>query len=270
MKVVFKVCCAPETDSQNVTLSSENGHTNNDSKVNQVSHQNGVKLNQYPQNNRGTSINTDTQSLNNDGRVPTLTINTSNGGGNFVQSTMTWLSRNGDGYGGGGGGGGGNYPHSTPITSTVSVQQYYPHPTSSRPFINSAINNKNNKNNNIYNKNNSNNNYNHSNYAPSHKPTKKTSKKICIFPVDTITIFLYQCNTHIDENISITFCFHISDVRAYRTHPYMYIYISWHIIFASVIFVSPNTSHQYCIYPNSSRFYFSASSSCSSSSSFIR
>lgn len=176
MKVVFKVCCAPETDSQNVTLSSENGHTNNDSKVNQVSHQNGVKLNQYPQNNRGTSINTDTQSLNNDGRVPTLTINTNNGGGNFAQSTMTWLSRNGDSYGGGGGGGGGgNYPHSTPITSTGAVPQYYPHPTSSRPFINSAIN-KNNKNNNIYNKNNSNNNYNHSNYAPSHKPTKKTSK----------------------------------------------------------------------------------------------
>lgn len=182
MKVVFKVCCAPETDSQNITLSSENGHTNNDSKVNQVSHQNGVKLNQYPQNNRGTSINTDTQSMNNDGRVPTLTINTNNGGGNFAQSTMTWLSRNGDSYGGGGGGG--NYPHSTPITSTVAVQQYYPHPTSSRPFINSAIN-KNNKNNNIYNKNNSNNNYNHSNYAPSHKPTKKTSKKICIFPIST-------------------------------------------------------------------------------------
>lgn len=194
MKVVFKVCCAPENDSQNVTLSSsssENGHTNNDSKVNQVSHQNGVKLNQYPQNNRGTSINTDT--LNNDGRVPTLTINTSNGGGGgqFVQSTMTWLSRNGDSYGGGGGGGG---PHSTPITSTVSVQQYYPHPTSSRPFINSAINNKNNKNNNIYNKNNSNNNYNHSNYAPSHKPTKKTSKKISTFYF--IYFYFYFIHTH--------------------------------------------------------------------------
>lgn len=188
MKVVFKVCCAPETDSQNVTLSSENGHTSNDSKVNQVSHQNGVKLNQYPQNNRGTSINTDTQSLNNnDGRVPTLAINTSNGGGNFVQSTMTWLSRNGDSYGGGGAG---NYPQSTPITSTLSVQQYYPHPTSSRPFINSAINNKNNKNNNIYNKNNSNNNYNHSNYAPSHKPTKKTSKQIYLF-LFTLKISFY-------------------------------------------------------------------------------
>lgn len=154
MKVVFKVCCAPEAESQNVTLSSssssaENEHTNSDNKVSQ----NGIKLNQYPQNSRGTSINTD----NNDGRVPTLTINT--------QSTMTW--RTGDNYNGGGRGGSGNGgpSYSTPISSTASVLQPYPHPTSSRPVINK------NKPNNIH-KTNSN----YSNYTPSHKPTKKTSE----------------------------------------------------------------------------------------------
>lgn len=97
-------------------------------------------------------------------RSPSLTINTSNA----VKSTMTWLSRENDGNGG--------YRHSIPITSTISVQQYNPHPTSStRPFI--TINNsKFNRNNN--NKNFNNNNFNHSNNAPSHKPTKKTSKCI--------------------------------------------------------------------------------------------
>lgn len=102
-------------------------------------------------------------------RTPSLTINTSNA----VRSTMTWLSRENDGNGG--------YRHSVPITSTISVQQYHPHPTSSRPFINSAINNsKFNKNSNSNNnKNFNNNNFNHSNNAPSHKPTKKTSKCSC-------------------------------------------------------------------------------------------
>lgn len=99
---------------------------------------------------------------NNEGRIPPITINTSN-----VKSTMTWMPRDNDGNG---------YRHSIPVTSTISVQQYHPHPTSSRPVINSAINankfNKNNNNNKSYN----NNNYNHSNNAPSHKPTKKTSK----------------------------------------------------------------------------------------------
>lgn len=180
MKVVFKVCCAPETESQNVTLTSTEGgqtneNNNNNSKTtNQVSsQQNGGKNNQYStnSNDRSTSINAETQSSNNDGRVPPLTINTNNnGGGNIVQSTVTWLSRNGDAYNSGGNG----YQHSTSITPTISVQQYYPHPTPSRPFINSAINK--NKNNNNYSKNYSNNNYNHSNYAPSHKPTKKTSE----------------------------------------------------------------------------------------------
>lgn len=89
---------------------------------------------------------------------------------------MTWLSRDNDGSGG--------YRHSIPITSTISVQQYHPHPTSSRPFINSAINKFNkNPNNNNNNKNyNNNNNYNHSNNAPSLKPTKKTSK-LHIYPI---------------------------------------------------------------------------------------
>lgn len=83
---------------------------------------------------------------------------------------MTWLSRDNDGNGG--------YRHSIPITSTISVQSYYPHPTSSRPSsinsdrtVNSKFNNKN-----TNNKNFNNNNFTHSNNAPSHKPTKKTSK----------------------------------------------------------------------------------------------
>lgn len=196
MKVVFKVCCAPETDSRNATTtsSSENGHT--DSKT-QIHANAGNKQNQYPQNNRGTSINTDTQSSS-DGRVPQLTINTSNGG-NIVQSTMTWMSRNDDSNNNNVG----NYPHSTPITSTGSAQQYYPHPTSSRPFINSAINNKNNKNNNNYSKNNNNNNnYNHSNFAPSHKPTKKISKYTSsILILFIFRVFEYQYGIFVDIHL---------------------------------------------------------------------
>lgn len=118
----------------------------------------------------GTMINTNASSSNNDGRIPPLSINTS------VKSTMTWLTRDNDGSSGAGGVG------YRPPSSTISVQQYHPHnngypPTSSRPFINSAINvNKYNKNNNNNNKSYNNNNYNHSNNAPSHKPTKKTSE----------------------------------------------------------------------------------------------
>ncbi|XP_031640107.1 hybrid signal transduction histidine kinase E [Contarinia nasturtii] len=145
MKVVFKVCCAPETETQNATQTS---------------------LDIAPKTNSTTTIMGNATGE----RTPSLTINTSNA----VKSTMTWLPRENDGNSG--------YRHSNPITSTISVQQYHPHPTSSRPSsINSAINNSkfknnNNNNNNNNNKNFNNNNFNHSNNAPSHKPTKKTSE----------------------------------------------------------------------------------------------
>lgn len=119
-------------------------------------------------------------------RSPVLTINA----GNAVKSTMTWLSRDNEGNG---------YRNSIPISSTISVQQYHPHPTSSRPFINSAINSsKYNKSNN--NKNFSNNNFNNSNNAPSHKPTKKTSKchqmpfvePLCLINRSSFVIYSYS------------------------------------------------------------------------------
>lgn len=163
MKVVFKVCCAPENDSQNVT-SSGNGHNSNVNTNNQVHHENGGKIN-HSNGSRGTSINTNLDKQNghgSGGRVPPLLINTSNNNsGNVVQSTMSWpswSSNNGDNFGNGG-----SYLHSTPITSTLSAQQYYPHQTSPRPNVNSPVNNN-------------------SNFAPSHKPTKKTSKYfLCTF-----------------------------------------------------------------------------------------
>lgn len=163
MKVVFKVCCAPENDLQNVT-SSGNGHHHNSNvnTNNQVHHENGGKIN-HSSGNRGTSINTNLDKQNADGtsgRVPPLLINTSNNyTGNVVQSTMSWPSwsgNNGDSFGGG------SYLHSTPLTSTLSAQQYYPHQTSPRPNVNSPVNNN-------------------SNFAPSHKPTKKTSKSFSLF-----------------------------------------------------------------------------------------
>lgn len=139
MKVVFKVCCAPEE--QNNTTSSNHGSS-------------------------GVSINTD---IDTDNRVPSspsssssqsslssATVHsTSNGGhlvppiintniSNVVQSTMSWP--------------GWSHPQRTPITTTLSVQKFYPHVTSPRPNINSA------------------NTHNTSSYSPSHKPTKKTSE----------------------------------------------------------------------------------------------
>lgn len=169
MKVVFKVCCAPDSDQQNTTTSiSNSGHqniNNNNNNNNQGQQNKNVNNNNqhgYNNGNRGVSINTniDGQSSNG-GRAPPVLINTSNNvTSNVVQSTMSWPSW------GSGNNNDGNYLHSTPLTSTLSVQQYYPHHTSPRPIINSAINN-----------NNYNSNSNHSNYAPSHKPTKKTSNK---------------------------------------------------------------------------------------------
>ncbi|XP_055311422.1 beclin-1-like protein A isoform X2 [Sitodiplosis mosellana] len=134
MKVVFKVCCAQETETQNTTQTSLDVASKNNATTTTVGNTTGE-------------------------RTPLLTINTSNA----VKSTMTWLSRDNEGNGG--------YRHSIPITSTISVQSYHPHPTSSRPYINSSKFNKNNNNKNF-----NNNNFNHSNNAPSHKPTKKTNE----------------------------------------------------------------------------------------------
>lgn len=162
MKVVFKVCCAPESDQQNTTLSATSA-TSGTSGGNAYSNNNQANKNGYNGGSRGVSINTNIDGQSgHGGRGPPVLINTSNNvTSNVIQSTISWPSWGGNGAGGNNDG---NYMHSTPLTSTMSVQQYYPHYTSPRPNINSAINNNN------YNSNN-----NRSNYAPSHKPTKKTS-----------------------------------------------------------------------------------------------
>lgn len=159
MKVVFKVCCAPETDQQNTTTTINSNNNNN----NQVQKSNNNQQG-FNGGSRGVSINTNIDSQSpNGGRVPPVLVNASNNvSSNVVQSTMSWPSWGGNA---GSNDNTGGYLHSTPLTSTLSVQQYYPHHTSPRPNINSAINN-----------NNYNSNSNNSNYEPSRKPTKKTSK----------------------------------------------------------------------------------------------
>lgn len=176
--MVFKVCCAPETDQQNTTLAAtlppsgtsggSAGHHNNNNQLQTNKNQHG-----YNGGSRGVSINTNNDGQSGQGgRAPPMLINTGNNvTSNVIQSTISWPSW--------GGNDDGNYLHSTPLTSTISVQQYYPHYTSPRPNINSAINNNN------YNSNN-----NRSNYAPSHKPTKKTSKYNSFFFCSCIRILI--------------------------------------------------------------------------------
>ncbi|XP_037051126.1 ephrin-B2 isoform X1 [Bradysia coprophila] len=135
MKVVFKVCCAPEE--QNTTTSSNHGSS-------------GVSINtNIDTNNRvpssssssssSSSASATVHSSSNGGHLVPPVINTNIS--NVVQSTMSWP--------------GWSHPQRTPITTTLSVQKFYPHVTSPRPNINT---------------------HNNSSYSPSHKPTKKTNE----------------------------------------------------------------------------------------------
>lgn len=151
MKVVFKVCCSPD-ERKNITSGTNNniipsiatsggGYGNSGTSVND---NNSDGHNQPPNggSNRGIP------------QIPNINTNISN----VVQSTMSWPNW--------------NHPQSTPITSTLSVQSFYPYMTSPRPTINSAVNINNNYNSNS----NLNNNNSNNNNSPSHKPTKKTNE----------------------------------------------------------------------------------------------
>lgn len=144
MKVVFKVCCAADDRSNNGFSTSGTSSTNLSSAMSSS----GSVASQPSQ---GVYVNTNiggTVAPNENGipQIPNINTNISN----VVQSTMSWP------------GWSHNPPHSTPITSTLSVQSFYPYMTSPRPIINNtSVDN-----------NNFNSNYN----SPSHKPTKKTSK----------------------------------------------------------------------------------------------
>jgi ephrin-B len=131
MKVVFKVCCSPDELKNTTTLQN---------------------LNNNQQNRISTGASGNNDQNNNNGRIVPQIPNINTNISNVVQSTMSWPSW--------------SHPQSTPISSTLSVQPFYPYMTSPRPNVNSAVNNNNN-----YNSNNNNN-----NNSPSHKPTKKTSE----------------------------------------------------------------------------------------------
>lgn len=141
MKVVFKVCCADEQ--QNYTSTIINQHNQQQHSSSSATSSSGVSINtNIDQTNRQQTTTTSSSSSN--GRIQPSIPNINTNISNVVQSTISWS--------------GWNQP-STPITSTLSVQQYYPHMTSTRPTINSAVNNN----------------------SPSHKPTKKTSKFLMFF-----------------------------------------------------------------------------------------
>lgn len=136
MKVVFKVCCADEQ--QNYTSSATINNHNQQHSSSATSSSSGVSINtNIDQTNRVQSSTSSSSSIN--GRIVPSIPNINTNISNVVQSTISWS--------------GWNQP-STPITSTLAVPQYYPHMTSTRPTINSAVNNN----------------------SPSHKPTKKTSE----------------------------------------------------------------------------------------------
>lgn len=147
MKVVFKVCCAADDRNNNGFSTSGTSSTN----LSSATLSSGSAALQPSQ---GVYVNTNiggTAAPNSENGIPQIpNINTNIS--NVVQSTMSWP------------GWSHNPPHSTPITSTLSVQSFYPYMTSPRPIINNtSVDN-----------NNFNSNYN----SPSHKPTKKTSEFI--------------------------------------------------------------------------------------------
>lgn len=162
MKVVFKVCCVADDKLINSgILSSGTSTTNLSSSA--TSSSGGAS--QPPQ---GVYVNTNiggTVSSNNGNGLPQIpNVNTNIS--NVVQSTMSWP------------GWSHNPPQSTPISSTLSVQSFYPYMTSPRPINSSSVDNNNNFN---------------SNYnSPSHKPTKKSSKCIhYLFFLSTLTKYCF-------------------------------------------------------------------------------
>lgn len=143
MKVVFKVCCTDEQ--QNYTSSVGINNHNNQQQQHQSSSatsSSGVSINtNIDQTNRVQSSTSSSSSSGNNGRIDPSIQNINTNISNVVHSTISWS--------------GWNQP-STPVSSTLAVPPYYPHMTSTRPTINSAVNNN----------------------SPSHKPTKKTSEYI--------------------------------------------------------------------------------------------
>lgn len=150
MKVVFKVCCAPEE--QNTTTL--NNHGSSGVSINTNIDTNNRVPSSSSSSSSASSASATVHSSSNGGHLVPPVINTNIS--NVVQSTMSWP--------------GWSHPQRTPITTTLSVQKFYPHVTSPRPNINSA------------------NTHNNSSYSPSHKPTKKTSEYLCFF-VGTIYNF---------------------------------------------------------------------------------
>lgn len=160
MKVVFKVCCSTNEQHHNTSTI----HSNSQSNVGGQQQSSGVSINtNIEQNGRVHTSGTSGSASSSSGSrfiPPASQQQNHQNNSNVVQSTMSWPAW--------------SHPHSTSVTTPLSIQQFHAHTTSPRPNINSAINNHNNNNN--------------SNYSPSHKPTKKTSKLLLI-----IFVYFYIC-----------------------------------------------------------------------------